>query len=241
MDSILGLGLDFETTGLDTNTTQITEVGISLFDFKNFIPIRLESYLIKLNDHALIDPDAVACNGIDKEYLDTYGADERRVISCLNNRMDSVDYVMAHNGRAFDKLVYESTCRRLGIAPIEKIWVDTMEDVDYPAHIHARKLVHLAAEHGFINPFPHRAVFDVVTMLKVCSCYSGAEILENAVAPKVLVEALVSFANKDLAKNLKFNWDGGSRRWIKKVRAGVQADELILAAQNAGFQAVIRD
>lgn len=232
----VGLGLDLETTSLDTEKAKITEVGLIRCSLPGFHPIDVHSWLVTQSADD-IEPDAMACNGIDAVTLATYGYGEGAVLTRLGKLMEDVDYIIAYNGRAYDKKVYETNCRRLGIAPVEKPWLDPLEDIDFPVTIHGRKLVHVTAEHGFVNPFPHRAVFDVVAMLKLCSMYDTDTLITNANTPRVELEALVTFAQKDLAKRLRYQWDVGTKRWIKSVRKTdiVMAQE-IEAAEKAGFR-----
>ena len=49
--------------------------------------------------------------------------------------------------------------------------------------IKTRSLPYLAADHGFLNPFPHRALFDVMTMIQIAGMYDINEILKYADSP----------------------------------------------------------
>jgi DNA polymerase-3 subunit epsilon len=80
-----------------------------------------------------------------------------------------------------------------------------------------RKLVHLAAEHGFINPFAHRAMFDVLTMLMIFQRYDPAAALALAKEPVVTLKACVSYDDREKAKSRGYRWK--DRQWLKAVRA----------------------
>ncbi len=148
------------------------------------------------------------------------------------------DLVVAHNGNRFDKPMFDEFCNRAEMSnPFNEIsWLDTMTDINYPESCRARNLLYLAAYHGFINPFAHRAVFDVVTMLKILSFYDINECVDIMNSPTVYLVALVSFNRKDEAKaqgygwqpNINFTWnDGKAGFWVKKVKACNVTDEML--------------
>jgi len=78
-------------------------------------------------------------------------------------------------------------------------------DVPSPPQITTRKLAHLAAEHGFLNPFAHRAVFDVLTMLKILSCYPIENVIISSNQPLMKLVALVAFDGRYKAKARGFS------------------------------------
>ena len=95
-----------------------------------------------------------------------------------------------------------------------------------PPAITTRKLTHLAAEHGFLNPFPHRAVSDVLTMLKVLSHYDIAPVLESARQPSFTVKACVSYDDREKAKARGYRWDAARKIWTKIVKGHRLNDEI---------------
>ncbi len=112
--------------------------------------------------------------------------------------------------------------------------IDTMIDLPFDEKIHgSKKLTHLAATHGFLNPFPHRAVFDVLTMLKMASYYDLKTILARNASPTVTVVARVSFDDKDKAKALGFHWEATSKTWEKRYK------EIDLKTMDFPFQTVV--
>jgi DNA polymerase-3 subunit epsilon len=123
------------------------------------------------------------------------------------------EYIVAHNGTRFDRLFLEKQTWKP-----EKPWIDTLTDVPYPNEIVTRKLNFLAAEHGFLNPFPHRAIFDTLTMLKVFSLYAIDHVVEDMKSPLVKIMAQVSYEEKSKAKDLGFRWDPQNRHWYMEIR-----------------------
>lgn len=213
----IGLGLDFETTGLDTSTCRILEIGVVQFKFGYIL--NSSSWLVSQPEAILYDEELRKISKLNLDiHAEMVGFDEVKSILRLNTLMKACDYVMAYNGRDYDQKVYENTCKRLGIEVIERLWVDPMHDIEYPEEIASRKLVYLAAEHGLLNPFPHRALFDVLSMLNIAFRYDEDRMLRMAEAPSVRVQALVSYNDRDLAKAMGFSWDGDKKEWYKEVK-----------------------
>lgn len=214
---MLLLGLDFETTGLCPTNDRITEVGACLWDSEVNQPVQLLQLFC--NDGGVpISEEITKLTGITQRVLDSFGGPTHLALEMLNSLAGKADAIVAHNGNNFDKLFYEKSCARNIVKPVDKVWIDTAQDIPYPPEITTRKLKHLAVEHGFMNPFAHRALFDVVTMLRVLSHYDIHEVLKYAQAPLVTVRAMVSYDNRQLAKDRRYQWDGGQKIWTKQLR-----------------------
>jgi DNA polymerase-3 subunit epsilon len=142
---------------------------------------------------------------------------------------------MAHNGTTFDKPFCVAAYSRVGRVIPNKPWLDTRTDIKYPEHITTRNLRHLASEHSFLNPFAHRAVFDVLTMLKVASHYDIQAIVSRASEPTVYVQALVSFDDRDKAKARGYLWCGPKRIWWR----GFKQSEYAAEKGSCGFQTTV--
>ena len=91
---------------------------------------------------------------------------------------------------------------------VKRPWIDTCTDVPYPPSVGSRTLRYLAADHLFINPFPHRAIFDVMTMLTVLSHYNVEEIAVLAKSPVIHVQAKVGYDEREKAKARGYMWEG---------------------------------
>jgi DNA polymerase III epsilon subunit-like protein len=206
------LGLDFETTGLDTKTIDIIEIGAVLFEEERKVPVKIMNWLIK---GPTVPAEITALTGIHQADLDYAGVPFEMARNGLLEMMGVADFVVAHNGTNFDRPIAE----RL-IAPLNDMpkWIDTSVDVPYPAQITTRKLTHLAAEHDFLNPFAHRAVFDVLTMLRVLSKYDIEEVKRISQIPNVTLFAMVSYQDRELAKSAGYRWEGETKSWKKTVK-----------------------
>jgi DNA polymerase-3 subunit epsilon len=161
------LGLDFEITGLSPENDRITEVGAVLWDWNLSAPVCLLSSFV--DPQRAIPAEITALTGITDQLIEDYARTEEDVFADLDYLISRADCVMAHNGTTFDKPFCVAAYSRVGRVIPNKPWLDTRTDIKYPEHITTRNLRHLASEHSFLNPFAHRAVFDVLTMLKVAT------------------------------------------------------------------------
>jgi DNA polymerase III subunit epsilon len=211
------LGIDLETTGLDFTTDRITEIGAVLWDTSTGTPLRLFNTLVRHTDAPPITPEIERLTGITQEMIDTYGVPIAACLPKLFVMMSEADAIVAHNGTGFDRPMLAAQIERLGKIAPERPWIDTATDVPYPPHITTRKLVHLAAEHGFLNPFAHRAQFDVLTMLRILQHYDIHEVLDTARQPSITLIAQVSYDDREKAKSRGYRWHD-SKTWRKTIK-----------------------
>jgi len=213
---MLVLGLDLETTGLDVATDEIIEVGAVMWDTDRKLPVKMYSEMVQIQNP--LSPEITKITGITHEDLATWGVSAQEACMNLEALVSPCQYIVAHNGLNFDKLFIDRYLEAMPDIKIDLPWIDTMTDLPYPKDLKIRKLSYVAAEHGFLNPFVHRSLFDVLTMLKVFSSYPINEIIEFSNSPMVRVVAHVSFEEKDKAKRLGFRWDPTRREWFSGLR-----------------------
>lgn len=223
------LGIDFETTGLDPEKDKIIEVGCCVMDTDTWQPVWAKSGLI---DHGSIElsKEITTLTGITTEML-ARGCYPYEIDSFLPSNYMNIEYLVAHNA-AFEQSFINNNeflgC--LDILDQELPWIDTKTDI--PGH-EGKKLTYLAADHGFVNPFPHRALFDVMTMFKVLSCYDFKEIERRVLADKVTLIANVPYDDREKAKALGFQWQSVvPGKWAKRV-PDFEADTEIHKAERA--------
>jgi DNA polymerase-3 subunit epsilon len=183
---MLILGIDFETTGLNIPTIGVTEIGMVLWDTEMHAPIKLFGSLVEPGSYAVWEgATEFTMAAVDVNGITWYG---------------SADIACAHNGNFFDRPLLDAWAARYGLdSQKSKTWIDTMIDIQRPKKMHGR-LTYMAADHGFLNPFPHRAMFDVMTMLTILNKHELDPVLELAKSPTKVVKALVPFDSKELAK-----------------------------------------
>jgi len=219
-------GIDLETTGLDSKTDLVTEVGAVLWDTDLNRPVKFFNKLIKI-DRPLTQ-EIIDLTGIDDDLLSKYGEDPKTVWAELLEFQKPADYLLAHNA-PFDRGFIEQHGFK-----IDKPWIDSCVDVSYPKEIQTRKLTYLAAEFGFVNPFSHRALTDVLTMLQLCSNFDWNETIENAKTPNAVMRAMVTFQDNKLAKNAGYRWDGEKKFWVKTVKEN-KINEETIKCKDLGF------
>ena len=209
------LGVDLETTGLNPATDRIIEIGAVVWDVNQKKPLKLMSELIQ--SEVPVSDEITRITGITNEDLESHAITLQEGMKRLVELMKSCSYFVGHNGREFDRLFLEKAAGECGVE-VNLPWIDTIQDIPYPDTIGTRKLTHLCAEHGFLNPFSHRAVFDVLSMMEVFSRYDFSEIEKYQQSPEMKLIAKVSYDDRDKAKRAGFRWDPQGKTWFKKVK-----------------------
>jgi len=227
---VLVLGLDFETTGVDAKVDRITEIGAVLWDTDTGKPIDLINQLVDCENRPEISKKITELTGITEAMLKQHGISEEQAFSLIWPWVKTSNFIVAHNA-AFDKRFLESAVER-NSWEYDTPWICTLRDVPYPAHFKSKALNNLAMEHEFLNPFKHRAVFDVLTMLKVLSNYNIEEVIQISSEKRYKVRAMVPFGRKDLAKERGYQWDSGDKTWTQELRESQLTKEI----QDAPFQ-----
>ncbi len=225
------LGIDFETTGLDPEADAIIEMGAVLWDTDGGIPLRMVNMLLRDETDAPLSDEIQELTGISNGMLATFGQQRHLLAVVLRSMIPHATAFVAHNGESFDRKFLATYLRRLEMEEFALPWIDTMLDLPLPEGS-SRRLNYIAADHGFLNPFAHRALFDVLTMLKVMQGYNAAGALQSAEHPVVTVEALVSFDDKDKAKERGYHWEPEIKSWRKTMRSHYAETE----ATEAGFR-----
>lgn len=217
------LALDLETTGLDVEKDQVTEIGWVLKDTEFEKPFLTEGFLLKVT---IPVPELITnITGITDSILDEFGKEPEDVYTHLGHVMEAhgVEYIVAHNGNSFDKPMLHNNSKRHNVVLPEREWIDTRLDIKFSEHIRGRNLTYLCAEHGFINPFPHAALFDSMATMKLLSQYNVGEVLKYRAIPTIVIRAMVTFEEKDLAKQKGFSWQEANgkkfnKSWVKAIK-----------------------
>lgn len=227
------LGLDFETTGLDTGNDRITEIGMVLWDGEKHRPLLQSSIFVydpgieeRLTPETVLMMERVC--GLTPQILKEFGVPAPLALSIVASMCEihKPEYIVAHNGENYDRPLLMAELARHGTASdfLRSLpWIDTRVDIPFEHEPDSRKLKHMALDVGFINPFPHRAVSDVLTMLKILSCYDLEKVIAYSKIPFVTVRAMVDYKDRELAKARRFSWEklGDKvfpKQWIKKIK-----------------------
>jgi len=235
------LGIDIEGVGLDLTITgapnheidRVMEIGAVLWDWEDKQPVRILSEIIDEADRIEVSPELVELTGLSDRLLEKWGkkgTEIKNVLEQLSALVEQADYLMGHNGNHYDKPMLEEMYKRYNLKFPDKVWIDTMIDIEYPAKLPHKSLAMLEYSHGFINPFPHRAVTDVLAMLKIASHYSLERMVSLAKSPMVRIVAILKAPNwsdrqqvdtfnkiKHKVSRSKFKWNPDNKTWYKDV------------------------
>jgi DNA polymerase-3 subunit epsilon len=235
---VILLGVDTETTGIDPAVDRIIEIGAILYDTEAKVPLHMFNTLIRLpTEDGYVSP-----TGIRGEWLRQFGMSLQDAFGEIQRfaSMAEVAAACGHNAENFDKPIILAELERLGFQEHcfkELHWIDSRYDLPFEVPPTSRRLVHLAAEKGIVNPFPHRALFDVLTMLKLMDHYDYEAVLRHSKVPWVKARICTNYDQRQIAKDLRYSWDDKDKIWTKKVKED-QFDAEVKAAKERGVDVV---
>ena len=211
--------LDTETTGLDENKDEVIEIGCILFHVPYRSVLSQVSFLfpVKTNEAEYINGISAEVTNIDQPWQDG--------LNFFLKLVDYSDLIVAHNVD-FDRKWFGK-----GILPkLEKNWICSLEDINwsFQKSLKSRPSVtDLALSFSIPVWNLHRALSDCFYISEVFKkCDNLEELLLKATEPRFLYKAMVSYEERNLAKNAGFRWNNpveGS--WSKKLTAE-EADNL---------------
>jgi DNA polymerase III subunit epsilon len=206
--------LDTETTGFSHSTDQIVEVAFILYDLKYAAPISAFSSLLYGKSNA-----AEHVNAIDPELLEE-AMSFKFIGHVFTELIDMCDVLVAHNAQ-FDRGFLEAD-KLLGIGKVDKPWVCTQRQIQWPKQSDKKTLYSIALAHGVPLISAHRAMTDCDILARLFTRVHELgvdlqKLFDNAVKPKIIVQALVSYDDRKLADKAGFNWEGKADGWRKEM------------------------
>ncbi len=224
-------GIDIETTGLDHANDHVTEIAWVIKEVGDPKPLVAKTHFVLPPENMWDSPDYIKPNieQLTKIKMKHVMAGIPLDIVLHKLHMDcaaqGVTYVMAHNGEGFDRPFLRAKAAQMKCDFwVDTLpWIDTSVDIVYPEDCRHTNLLYVSAYHGFLNFQPHSALFDVMTMFKVAEHYDMEAVAARAAIPWLVVQACVSFADKDLAKARRYYWQTlgdktYDRKWVKRVK-----------------------
>ena len=167
-----GINKDLLNQGVDVKTDRVIEVGAVLWDWNLSQPVKMISELIDEPDRLKISEEVEELTGLNDQILSDWafkGEEIRTFLVQLTKTMEKADYCMAHNSIGYDQPMLEAMFKRYDLEMPNKPWINTLSDIEFPKRMKFHSMAMLEHSHGFINPFPHRALTDVLSMLKIAS------------------------------------------------------------------------
>jgi DNA polymerase-3 subunit epsilon len=222
-----GIVLDTETTGTDTETDRVVELGLVAFEF---VPstgeiVRVTGVYDSLEDPGVpIPPEATEIHGITDEMVAGCRIDDAAVARFVAG----VQWIVAHNA-AFDRPVIE---RRLPL--FESLpWVCSYAEVAWRQEGFAgAKLEYLANRQGFFyeghrSEIDCRALLEVLRLpLPVSGDIAWRRLLESGPRHSYRIWALdAPFEAKDLLRARGYRWDARRRCWHRMMDRDAAAAE----------------
>ena len=228
-----GMNVDLEFSGPNLDKDRVIEIGAVLWDTEYHQPVKQISELVLEEDKPPISQEVFELTGISDELLENWGArgkDIEKIMLSLKDMMEKANYIIAHNGTNYDKPMLGAMFNRYGIAMPNILWIDSYKDVEFPSRIRSKSMAMLEHSHGFINPFPHRALTDVLSLLKIISNYDIDRMVKLAKSPMVTLQAILTPPNwsnqkelqefnakKNKVSRAQFKWNPENKTWVKRV------------------------
>jgi len=232
-----GIVLDVETTGLDTASDEIIELGMVKF---TYLPsgeiVRIVDTFNSLNEPSKsIPPEVTKLHGINDAMVAGHKIDG----SAIDLFVSDAVVVIAHNA-GFDRRFAE----RYWPTFVDKAWACSVNNIDWRQHgFEGSRLGYLLAGVGMFHQ-AHRAVDDCRALLEVLASdlpslgRTGLSLLlENARKRTVRIWAEHSpFDLKDELKRRGYRWssgdDGRPKAWYVDIDEGSEAEEFRYLAEH---------
>jgi DNA polymerase-3 subunit epsilon len=221
------LSLDLETTGLDTAVEQPIEVGAVLYSTGQYRILESASYLVKTTRP--ITSEITGITGLVPQAVAKFGFESKDGLENLLGMFDYADAIIGQNVIRYDKKILESWSGRDGINSPEKLYIDTRTDLP---GVQSKHLGYMLADIGKINPFPHSALTDALSVIILVEHYSKHATLNGYASPDAYVKDMVKLAespnvvlvgkqdraDNSLVKKEKFAWNPDLKIWWKIVK-----------------------
>jgi len=203
--------IDVETTGLEPDLFECLEVGAILFSVPHRSVLSQLSFLLPVSANP-----AVAVNGINP--LATQEPQPwQQCLLLLDAMARDAQLAVAHNA-SFDR-------RWFGCGVLPELfmpWLCTMEDIAWPKSLCLRprpSLRDLALAFAVPVWAAHRALTDCIYLAQVFErCDDLESMLLEALEPRQLYRAQVSYSQRQLAKDAGFRWNEAVRgAWTRRL------------------------
>jgi len=209
--------VDTETTGLEPENAQVIEIGAILYSLRHQTTIQQTSVLLPAQDNP-----AENINRIKPAVLATLSPSVTELgMTTILKMARMADVIAAHNAE-FDRKWFGARGSNGILLPNfvdanDSLlpWVCTCNDFEWPYQNRpGQSLIELALAHGIGVYANHRALTDCQLLAALFDRMGNLqEMFERALRPKARFVALVSYDNRDLAKQAGFKWFSERKAW----------------------------
>lgn len=217
------LSLDFETTGLDVAGDEVIEYGLVLWSTGQHRIMRSESGLVRAS--ILLSAEVTGLTGITQAAVDKFGIYSASALDKIYDFSAQADALAGQNIIRFDNRVLTHLAgRHKAFQPTlsKKPIIDTLYDIP---GVEGKKLQYMLADHGKLNPFPHSALTDALSVIVLIEEHTALDgnidpILERARSPFVILQSLHPRNENDQAKKqpFRFRWNPDRKIWWKALK-----------------------
>jgi len=209
--------IDVETSTKDDSPDpshdEVCELGLVVADWDTKTIVTQFSQLYQV---ASWNDESAKYHKIPKEVVSKQGMDSGSIIHISNIiNLNKIEYIIAHNA-AYDKNVLS----RYWPAILEKKWLCSLRDFEYPHTFTSKKLNHIAADYDLFMPGAHRALRDclVVTGLAFKYDLDAAWIRKNERKFDLIAMGQYKDGIPDQFKAHGWRWNGNDKYWyIERV------------------------
>lgn len=199
--------VDTETSGLDPATGELLEVAYAVYSLEHGL-VSAGSVLVAAEANA-----ASGVNGIALELVQDHGVSRSIASTWVGGASLEADTIVAHNAD-FDRQWLPELH--------DRPWICTCNDVTWPEPVQSRSLTSIALAHGVGVVDAHRALTDVMTIVRLFDALRKrgvdlAALLAQGLRPKATFRALVSYDDREKAKAAGFRWEGATKSWLRKM------------------------
>lgn len=227
--------IDTETTGLDTATCEIIELGYQIVEFDSdgffYQVIAAKNFLQEPKGE--ISDEVTKVTGITLDDVKGHAIPWQEV----EQDMADVKLLIAHNA-GFDRPVLE----RFNTVFIDKVWGCSVSQIDWfnLANISSRSQEFLCWKAGSFFYDAHRALDDVQALTQLLQQPIAEPpmpafnfLLQKIRLQKVLIKATKApFEIKDLLKSRQYRWNAGEKVWQKVLDVSLEQEEIAWLAEN---------
>lgn len=205
--------LDTETNGLEPGKHQVIECAVILYDLELATPLESYSRLLYAKHNDAFEINQIPLAALPAAPTQNPNGEWVK----FENMASHADAFVAHNAQ-FDRRFVPTWISE------KKPWVCSENDIEWPRGKSGSTLVKLALAHNLGVVSAHRALTDCDTLARLFTRAAElgvnlVKLIEDAMLPKVRLQALVPFDRKDEAKDAGFRWESDKKQWVKDVRA----------------------